>query len=193
MKLYAVTKGSYSDYHIIALSRSKRRAEKIASLCSDRYGDAVVEEYEETIIELKPIWRVLFYEHGEPRADALSYEEQLTCDEPLNTVKEGGGYCRFEVYVEAKGVEQAHKISSDLVAQYCYEHDLPIRYRRRYFPPTVETMEITPAQWIDCGDGLYMCSSCRTVVDWHRKGCCCDACGAVMNIVEFAEGMISYG
>jgi hypothetical protein len=193
MKLYAVTKGSYSDYHIITLTRSKRRAEKIASLCSDRYDDAVVEEYDDTSIELKPIWRVMFYKYGVPRADALSYEDQLTFNEPLNTVKECGEYARFEVYVEAKGEEHAHKIAGDLVAQYCYEHDLPIRLRRRYLTPTVATREITPAQWIDYGDGLYMCSACRTIVDWHKKGCCCDACGAVMNAVVFCEEVLGYG
>jgi hypothetical protein len=192
MKLYAVTKGSYSDYRIITLTRSKRRAEKIASLCSDRYDDAVVEEYEEASVELKPIWRVMFYKHGAPRADALSYEDQLTFDEPLNTVKECS-YCRFEVYVEAKGEEHALKIAEDLVAQYCYEHDLPIRLRRRYFAPTVVVMEITPAQWIDYGDGWYMCSACRTMVDWHRKGCMCDACGAVMNAVVFCKEVLGYG
>ena len=193
MKLYAVTKGSYSDYRIIALTRSKRRAEKIASLCSDRYDDAVVEEYEESSVELKPIWRVWFYKHGAPRANALSYEDKLIFNAPLNTVKERGDFCRFEVYVEAKGEEHALKIAEDLVAQYCYEHDLPIRLRRRYFAPTVVVMETTPAQWLDVGDSLRMCSACRRVVDFWSANSSCNACGAVMNAVQFFEEVCGYG
>lgn len=193
MKLYAVTKGSYSDYHIITLTRSKRRAEKIASLCSDKYDDAVVEEYEESNIELKPIWLVRFYKYGLPKAFAVSYEDQLTFDKPLNTVREFEHNCRFEVYVEAKEEEHAIKIAEDLVAQYCYEHDLPIKLRRRYFVPTVATRQITPAYWIDVGDNMYMCSACRTIVDWHKKNCFCDACAAVMNVVVFCEEVLGYG
>ena len=193
MKLYAVTKGSYSDYRIITLTRSKMKAEKIARYCSDIYDDAVVEEYEEHNIELKPIWRVMFYKYSGNKAEALSYEDQITFNETLNTVKECGNYCRFEVYVEAKEEEHAIKIAEDLVSQYCYEHDLPIRLRRKYFPPTVKTIKMTPAQWIDVGDNMYMCSACRQIVEWRRKNCLCDACGAVMNVVVFMEEVHRHG
>lgn len=42
-KLYAVTSGEYEDYHIITLTASRRRAEKIAEMY-----DANVEEYEDS-------------------------------------------------------------------------------------------------------------------------------------------------
>lgn len=41
-KLYAVTSGEYTDYHIITLTKSRKRAEKIAEMY-----DANVEEYED--------------------------------------------------------------------------------------------------------------------------------------------------
>lgn len=41
-KLYAVTSGEYNDYHIITLTKSRKRAEKIAKMY-----DADVEEYED--------------------------------------------------------------------------------------------------------------------------------------------------
>lgn len=41
-KLYAVTSGEYTDYHIITLTESRRRAKKIAEMY-----DANVEEYED--------------------------------------------------------------------------------------------------------------------------------------------------
>lgn len=47
MKIYIVTKGDYSDYHIIAATLSKQRAENIAKIYSDKYDTAEVEEFEE--------------------------------------------------------------------------------------------------------------------------------------------------
>ena len=46
MKLYAVTKGDYSEYHIIALTVSNDAAKKIAKRFSGT-NDAMVEEYED--------------------------------------------------------------------------------------------------------------------------------------------------
>lgn len=47
MKLYAVTKGDYSDYHIITLTADKEVAKKLAKRFSDKYTAATVEEYED--------------------------------------------------------------------------------------------------------------------------------------------------
>ena len=47
MKIYIVTKGEYSDYHIIAATLSKQRAENIAKIYSDKWDKAEVEEFEE--------------------------------------------------------------------------------------------------------------------------------------------------
>ena len=48
MKLYAVTKGDYSDYHIITLTADKKAAKEIAKMFSDgEYDEAKVEEYED--------------------------------------------------------------------------------------------------------------------------------------------------
>lgn len=50
MKLYAVTKGEYSDYHIIALTADKEAAKKIAKMFTTGecdYDKAEVEEYED--------------------------------------------------------------------------------------------------------------------------------------------------
>lgn len=46
MKIFIVTKGSYSDYHIIACFVNKDQAEKCALMYSDRYEDAYVDEYD---------------------------------------------------------------------------------------------------------------------------------------------------
>lgn len=45
--IYVITKGSYSDYGICAVTTDKARAEELKLLYSDRYDDANIEEYED--------------------------------------------------------------------------------------------------------------------------------------------------
>ena len=47
MKIYVITQGDYSDYHIITATLSKQRAENLAKIYSDKYDEAMVEEFEE--------------------------------------------------------------------------------------------------------------------------------------------------
>lgn len=46
MKVYVITQGSYSDYHICAVATDPEKAEKLAKLYSDSYDSAEVEEYD---------------------------------------------------------------------------------------------------------------------------------------------------
>ena len=45
-KVYIVTAGIYSDYHICAASLDKEHAEILAEKYTDRFDKAVIEEYE---------------------------------------------------------------------------------------------------------------------------------------------------
>lgn len=45
-KIYVVTQGDYSDYHIIACFTDKEKAELCAKIYSDYYDEAGVEEYD---------------------------------------------------------------------------------------------------------------------------------------------------
>ena len=47
MKLYAVTKGDYSNYHIITLTQNKDTAKALAKRFSDCYDEAAVETWED--------------------------------------------------------------------------------------------------------------------------------------------------
>ena len=47
MKLYAITKGKYEDYHICALTSDKDKAARLKSLYSDQWYNAYIEEYED--------------------------------------------------------------------------------------------------------------------------------------------------
>lgn len=69
MTFYAVTKGSYSDYHIITITTDKEKAEFLAKKFSGRYGDwdaAKVKEYVEIENEIlhKPLWDIHFDASG---------------------------------------------------------------------------------------------------------------------------------
>lgn len=45
-KVYVITCGEYSDYHICAVCSTRERAEELRPLYSDRYDIAEIEEYE---------------------------------------------------------------------------------------------------------------------------------------------------
>lgn len=46
MKVYVITQGAYSDYHICGVSLDKEKAETIRKFCSDEWDEAQVEEYD---------------------------------------------------------------------------------------------------------------------------------------------------
>lgn len=60
MKLYAVTEGAYSDYHIVTLQADREKAERIAEVLSDRGYVYDVEEFESDDWETdpRPVWSV---------------------------------------------------------------------------------------------------------------------------------------
>ena len=117
MKYYAITKGTYSDYHIITITADKEKAKMIAKWHSDRYDDARVEEYEDNIEVQIPIWTV-YIENGE-------FESCYVCgcpeevEDELNEITDLNSY----VYVRAKSEEQARKIAYDLIAEYKARND----------------------------------------------------------------------
>lgn len=47
MKIYAITKGTYSDYHICALTVNKEKAEHLKKLYTDEYDEAFIEIFED--------------------------------------------------------------------------------------------------------------------------------------------------
>jgi hypothetical protein len=126
------------------------------------------------------------YKRSGIRASEVAYEKQLSFNKPLNTVIAHFEGDVFEVYCEAKDEKHAKKIATDLIAEYCYERDMPIMWRREYVSPAIiDEMPITIGQWLEAGDNLFLCSVCRSAVSfWHRDSSC-NACGAVMNAAMF--------
>lgn len=133
MKYYAITKGSYSDYHIITITADKERAELIAKLHSTTNGcdgEARVEEYEDGEYSLLPLFKIA-YEKEVLYVDTVNmhYAEKPWVsgdynidgeDIELNKVyswEYDGAPCLY-FYVRARGEENAKKIAYDLIAEY---------------------------------------------------------------------------
>lgn len=109
MKIYAITKGIYSDYHICALTTSKSKAERLQKIYSDKYDDADIEEYEDGEGEdLRLLW--FCDENGlNPEVRDYSSEEQVITNMHGEIQR---------VYLYAKDAEHAEKKAHDMLAQY---------------------------------------------------------------------------
>lgn len=109
MKLYAITKGHYSDYHICTLASSKEKAERLKVLYTDDWNDARIEEYEDGMgDDLNICWNCdkngcnpTIWDHADK--------------EGVLTLKNGSIY---GVTVYAKDAEHAEKKAHDLIAEY---------------------------------------------------------------------------
>lgn len=53
MKVYVITQGDYSDYHICAVTLDEQEAKRLAKVYSDTHDPGVVEEYDTDAPETK--------------------------------------------------------------------------------------------------------------------------------------------
>ena len=114
-KLYAVTKGDFDSYHIIALTTSKYKAEKIAAICSG----AIVEKYEEPQnVNDTPLYTVYFYPDGGVNAYKDDNEEKFKIHTLLKVEKATYRAKTYRVRVEAESKEKALEIAGDIMANY---------------------------------------------------------------------------
>ena len=115
-KIYVVTKGDYSDYHIITATTDKKLANEIA-----KKFNADVEIYEDAEIMLKPLYLVEFDGKGDICAiiDKSNYEYwygDVSEYRPYHKhhPSYGGGY----VYVTADNADHAIKIANEKRAEF---------------------------------------------------------------------------
>jgi hypothetical protein len=112
-KLYAVTSGGEDEYHIITLTKSRRRAEKIAEM----YG-ARVEAY----VDSEPVeaFRRKPEKHEEPERTWLAKRENgkiYVIPEDSKTNASGVLFgCR--AFIKAPTIEEAMKIATSMFADY---------------------------------------------------------------------------
>lgn len=122
-KLYVVTVGRYSDYHIVALCSDKNKAEKIAACCNDG-GNANVREFEDGA--RMDLDRSVFKVNMSTKFTSYGIKE-LFGEDKIAVLT--GRMCKinkvifcsdgsYNVYVLADDADKALKIARDLVAEY---------------------------------------------------------------------------
>lgn len=114
-KIYVVTRGDYSDYHIITATTDEKRAKKIA-----KKFNAEVETYDDSEVYLKQIFSINFDKNGnvtECEENNNDYDYPVTdrCFEHKNKT--------FYVEVEADDKESAIKIAAEKRAKFLAEKE----------------------------------------------------------------------
>lgn len=131
-KVWVVTKGEYSDYHIVRIFSNQEQAEKYAATFSrTSYGEAArVEEYplDGSFDRQSIYWHVIYWHSGwnGKTGRSAKREEELPEKETLNEVvdlqkKHNWNTPHLGVWVQADSEDKAYKIGSDLVTQYLAE------------------------------------------------------------------------
>ena len=113
MKIYVVTQGDYSDYHIVAVCTKKASAERIKNLLTDGWCDPEIEEYESDVYDINPTYKayhVVIWKNGDIKCEE---EYNSYCAEDVNEYKDWFVYDVF-----AKDEEHAKKIALDKIAEY---------------------------------------------------------------------------
>lgn len=125
MKVYVITRGVYSGYHICGVSLDKKEAQTIAQLCSDGLETAKVETYDSK--EFSPFVKGGKYYCVWLRGESVTTYETNIEDYELfgqNKVVYYKRDSRYSVYVIAKDREHAQKIGLDLIYQFKYKREL---------------------------------------------------------------------
>jgi hypothetical protein len=116
-KVYIITKGSYSDYHICAATLDKNTAVKLAKKYSeDECGNAKIEEYilDDFTEGDRFMYCVTFGNYG----ISCGFEEYEHTENIVYRKNARTGEDRMIVYVKAQDEEHAKKIAQDIRAEY---------------------------------------------------------------------------
>lgn len=116
---YAVTDGDYSDYHIIAITDNKERAENIKKLYSGKYSEPMIEEFFDSESKDEGIYYIIYRADGS--YDAFLQDFDVTNLSDINIINENTFYdnwWKYSVLVMAKDENHAIKIAQDLWTEY---------------------------------------------------------------------------
>lgn len=119
MKIYVITKGEYSSYHICAVATDPAKADQLAEFYSDRYDTASVEEYDtEDVPDLtkgKSVFLIRFDKRG--NVDT-AYENPEDWDDNAIGMNANGAVW---MYVQADTKVDAIKIGAERRAKFLAE------------------------------------------------------------------------
>lgn len=119
MKVYLVTEGCYSDYHVIGVTTDESKAKENA----ERFS-ADVEEYDTDAFDKIPKGYAPYVCYKDVHDNTFKAYINTFID---HTVYNSFSFDRFgnaTIYVVAKDNDHAVKVASELYAQYVWERDL---------------------------------------------------------------------
>lgn len=126
MKIYVVTEGDYSDYHIVGVTTDRETAEAYCEVSTNRWYEPKVEEYDTKafadIRTAKP-YRATMEEDGTmtvEEEDRSSYEGAVE-HQVYHMRRRGGLSTYYEVLVLAEDEQHARKIAADYIAEAKWE------------------------------------------------------------------------
>lgn len=119
---YAVTAGCYSDYHIIAITDNKERADNIAKIYSDDgwNSDTQVEEFFDSESKDEAFYDVWYETNGSYDVGLQELNKNYKFDN-INIIEENANHddwWKYRVLVMAKSKDHAIKIAQDLWAEH---------------------------------------------------------------------------
>ena len=134
MKIYIVTSGEYSDYHINAVFSTKEEAEKYCALnnkAGDNWTDCEIEEWDtqdykiEGEVPVYYLYRFAIKEKSLAAIDKCKYMQCLCVSERSNSFIEflnkwGQDGVRFSIYLNKPDMEKARKIAKELLAKHLH-------------------------------------------------------------------------
>ena len=128
MKVYVITKGSYSDYHICAVATDKKKAEKLKKIFTN-YDEAHIETYDTDafITEIERGYKLYIckkYNDEYIDIDEITdFDYVSTLDFNVkkckrHSIHDDKKYIIYIIYVWAKDENHAQKIAADKIAEY---------------------------------------------------------------------------
>ena len=132
MKIYVITQGEYSDYHIVGVAIDEEKAKRIAEVNSDSWDEATINEYDtdsfDEVIENGRMYHVTKHDTGKIRASIMEKWQLTDLEEDeigkvsrdRGTSWSGRSYNDLHTYIRAKNVDHAIKIASEKFAEYEY-------------------------------------------------------------------------
>ena len=115
-KVYVITKGDYSDYHICAVTMDYKRAEKLKKLLDGIYEEARIEEY--TPDEVKENGNVYYVDFPDDSSPSIHMDEY----DGFGDYNDGPCVADWSepirVYVRSKDEKHALKIAQDEYAKW---------------------------------------------------------------------------
>lgn len=123
MKIYVVTEGSYSAYHIICATLDKEQAERAVKFFSDEYDTAEIEEYDSDEIKLIPDGSIEWGVHISSIDHSVIDIETFNKPRLNNYIYYNTAKNLYSIYINACDEAHAIKVATDELAKYLAEKE----------------------------------------------------------------------